>query len=249
MQLCCDGIEADRRRIGLERGLDQREPLFAAFFSRQDLEQCVPGHPIGGLICDHLLQRCDRGFGLALLRLDLSQHHPETPALFALLLFVPDERGVRLLDRRARFFTALFGEQGRNARQPRLGAVGVETLGLGERLERALQIAEVQLCLGACDQRVCVVLRVRRDGDQRFVREARIAEQQRHPGQREPQVVALWEASHRFFEEPAGARCVARHDPELGDLERGFGCVGESLPQLVDRSESRPSIVAPEGLP
>jgi hypothetical protein len=49
-----------------------------------------------------------------------------------------------------------------------------------------------------------MLLRVGRDGRHRLERETRIAEQQRHARQREPQVVALGEATRPFFEEPAG---------------------------------------------
>ena len=113
----------------------------------------------------------------------------------------------------------------------------MESFRFGERRERALEVAELQLGLRAQHERGRMLLGIGRDREHDLARLARIAEQERDPRQSDPQVAALREAAHGVLELPAGAGSVAGLHGQLRNFEQRLGGLGQGVAQLVDRLE------------
>lgn len=219
VELGGERVEIDGRFLRGERLFQEPERLFRPPLFREHLGECPPGEGVVGARAHHLPKRRDRRLGLALLRLNLREGHVEPAPHLVPLLALASECGASFLDGPARLLGALLREERRDPHEPRLGALGVEALGLGERLERALEVAEVELRLGAGQERLRVLCRTRSNRSHGLACEARVAEQERCAREGEPHVVALGEAPHRLLEEPPGPGCIARLDEVLGYLE------------------------------
>jgi hypothetical protein len=245
------GGESPELRGGLVPGqalLQELDRLLRVLLPREHLDQRPPGEDVLRVGADHGPQRLEGGIGLSLLGADLREGHLEAVAELDRLLVGPGERGARLLDRGARLVASVLREQRLDPHQPRLGPVGVEAFGLGERPEGVLEVAELELGLRAQHEGSRVLSGFGDDPEHRLARLARVAEQERHPSQGDLHLVALREAARRVLEEPAGAGRVAGLDEEARRLEERLGSLGEGVAQVLDGLEGGGPVAALDGL-